>query len=84
MTGSDPKQIARELLEEAHPALIGLSHWIHANPELGYQEVLASGWVTEWLTTAGFDVRTGVGEMPTSIVGSYGPGPVPHRGVRRI
>ena len=75
MTGSDPKQIARELLEEAHPALIGLSHWIHANPELGYQEVLASGWVQEWLTTAGFDVRTGVGEMPTALVGSYGPGP---------
>jgi amidohydrolase len=75
MTGSDPKQIARELLEEAHPALIGLSHWIHANPELGYQEVLASGWVQEWLTTAGFDVRTGVGGMPTALVGSYGPGP---------
>ncbi|MFN8623867.1 MAG: amidohydrolase, partial [Chloroflexota bacterium] len=75
MNGSDPKQIARELLEEAHPALIGLSHWIHANPELGYQEVLAAGWVNEWLTTAGFDVRTGMAGMPTAIAGSYGPGP---------
>jgi amidohydrolase len=75
MNGSDPKQIARELLEEAHPALVGLSHWIHANPELGYEEVLASGWVAEWLVTAGFDVRTGVGGMPTAIVASNGPGP---------
>ena len=32
MNGSDPKQTARDLLVEAHPALVGLSHWIHANP----------------------------------------------------
>jgi amidohydrolase len=76
MSGSDPKLTVRELLEEAHPALVGLSHWIHANPELGFEETLASGWVAEWLTTAGFEVTTGAADMPTAVIGSTGPGPL--------
>ncbi len=75
MNGSDPKQTARDLLTEAHPALVGLSHWIHANPELGYQEVLASGWVADWMTSAGFEVRRGVGGMETALAASFGNGP---------
>ncbi len=75
MNGSDPRLSARELLEEAHPALVGLSHWIHANPEVGFQETLASGWVAEWLVTAGFEVETPAGGMPTAVIGRTGPGP---------
>ena len=75
MNGSDPKQTARDLLIEAHPALVGLSHWIHANPELGYQEFLASGWVADWMTTAGFDVRRNVAGLETALAASFGPGP---------
>jgi len=75
MNGSSPKQSAHDLLTEAHPALVGLSHWIHANPELGYEETLAAGWVAEWLTTAGFEVRTGIAGMDTALSGSFGPGP---------
>ncbi len=75
MTGSDPKLSARELLEEAHPALIGLSHWIHANPEVGFEEDLAAGWVAEWLTTGGFEVETGAAGLPTAVIGRTGPGP---------
>jgi amidohydrolase len=76
MDPSDPKQIVRELVERAHEALIGLSHWIHANPELGYEEHLAAGWVAEWLEKAGFAVARGVGGMETAVVGTYGPGPL--------
>ncbi|MEA2621495.1 MAG: hypothetical protein QOH61_405 [Chloroflexota bacterium] len=75
MNGSDPKQTARDLLAEAQPALVGLSHWIHANPELGYEEVLASGWVAEWMAAAGFEVRRGVAGLETALAASYGPGP---------
>ncbi len=75
MNRSDPKQSVRELLEEAHPALIGLSHWIHANPEVGFEEHHASDWVNEWLQTAGFDIERGVADMPTALVGRFGPGP---------
>jgi len=75
MNRSDPKQSVRELLEEAHPALVGLSHWIHANPEVGFEEHHASDWVNEWLQTAGFVVERGVADMPTALVGRFGSGP---------
>ena len=75
MNGSDPKLSARELLEEAHPALVGLSHWIHANPEIGFEETLASGWVAEWLVTGGFEVETRR-RRGCPRQSSAGPGPV--------
>ena len=74
MIEPDARQTARELLLEAHPALVGLSHWIHANPELGYEETLAAGWVADWMQTAGFDVRSGVAGMDTAIVATSGSG----------
>ena len=84
MTEPDPRQTARELLVEAHPSLVGLSHWIHANPELGYQETLAAGWVAEWMQSAGFDVRVGVAGMDTAIVATSGTGTLPRRTVCRV
>ena len=70
------KAAARQRVERAHEALIGLSHWIHANPELGYEERMAAGWVAEWLEKAGFDVTRGAGGLETAVIGTYGPGPL--------
>ncbi|HWH36636.1 MAG TPA: M20 family metallopeptidase [Candidatus Limnocylindrales bacterium] len=72
----DPKQIARERAQRAHPALVGLSHWIHANPELGYSETLAAGWIAEWLEKAGFEVQRTFAGVDTAVAGSFGPGPL--------
>ena len=66
----------RSTLESAHPTLIELSHRIHANPEIGYEETLASGWLADELQAAGFDVQRGVYGMPTAFVGSIGAGPL--------
>ncbi len=43
-----------------------LSHTIHANPELGYQEVKAAGWLAEFLTRQGFTVERGVAGVETA------------------
>lgn len=43
-----------------------LSHRIHANPELGYQEVKASGWLAEFLEAKGFKVERGVAGVETA------------------
>jgi amidohydrolase len=43
-----------------------LSHQIHAHPELGYQEVKAAGWITEFLAAQGFKVERGVGGVETA------------------
>jgi amidohydrolase len=46
--------------------LESLSHQIHDNPELGYQEVKASGWLTEFLAGQGFKVERGVAGVDTA------------------
>jgi len=43
-----------------------LSHRIHANPELGYQEVKASAWLAEFLTAQGFKLERGVAGVETA------------------
>lgn len=53
-------------VERESPALKKLCEDIHANPELRFEEVLASGWVCELLETRGFAVSRGHGGMPTS------------------
>jgi amidohydrolase len=76
VTATEARRAVRALLTEIHPALIGLSHWIHANPELGDEERLASGWVADWLEAAGFETRRGIGGLDTAVAGSIGPGPL--------
>ncbi len=46
--------------------LEGLSRKIHDHPELGYQEVQASGWLCGFLEAKGFQVERGVGGVPTA------------------
>ncbi|MFQ5829134.1 MAG: M20 family metallopeptidase [Candidatus Methylomirabilia bacterium] len=46
--------------------LDALSRRIHANPELGYQEVKASAWLAEFLGSKGFKVERGVAEVETA------------------
>lgn len=70
------KDEARACLTALHPALIDLSHRIHANPELGFEEVKACAWLAEMLADAGFTVQTGVCDLPTAFVAQAGHGPL--------
>ena len=51
-----------------------LSLKIHANPELGYQETKASGWLTEYLAERGFSIERGICGLATAFRGGYGEG----------
>ena len=72
----DAKAAANEKLSATQRDLIDLSHRIHANPELGFEEHLASTWLCEMLSDAGFKVEAGVCEMPTAFIARAGPGPL--------
>ena len=51
-----------------------LSLKIHSNPELGFQEVRAVTWLTQYLEENGFSVERGICQLPTAFKGSYGEG----------
>ena len=51
-----------------------LSRKIHANPELGFQETKAAGWLTQYLEANGFAVEMGICGLPTAFRASYGKG----------
>ena len=72
----DAKAGAHERLNAAQQTLIDLSHRIHANPELGYEEEKASGWLAEALDSAGFAVEMGVCDLPTAFIARAGSGPL--------
>lgn len=72
----DAKTAANEKLSATQRKLIDLSHRIHANPELGFEERLASTWLCEMLSDASFRVEAGVCEMPTAFIARAGSGPL--------
>ena len=51
-----------------------LSLKIHSNPELGFKEVRAAAWLTQYLEENGFSVERGICELPTAFRASYGQG----------
>lgn len=53
-------------VDEAWPGLIELSHKIHENPEIRFQEEKAVAWQTELLTRYGFSVEVPFAGLPTS------------------
>lgn len=71
----DLKGTARTVVESASPDLLGLSHKIHANPELGYQEHEASGWLADYLTASGLTVEKPFCGLETAFVARAGSGP---------
>jgi len=54
--------------------LIELSLKIHSTPELGFQEVKAAAWLTQYLEESGFSIERGICELPTAFRGSFGRG----------
>jgi amidohydrolase len=54
--------------------LIALSHFVHAHPELGYEEFLSSAAVADAAEQAGFDVERGIASLPTAFRATKGTG----------
>lgn len=56
----------KEEVEELKADLIELSHAIHDNPEIRFEEFQASELITQYLEKMGFWVTKGIGNMPTA------------------
>lgn len=61
-------------VRRAAPELIALSHSIHSEPELAFEEYRSAAKVCEVLASHGFEIDSGVADIPTAFTASYGSG----------
>jgi amidohydrolase len=74
---NEPTAAIREATQRIEPALIEIRRDIHANPELGFEEIRTAGVVARELSRLGIAHQTGIGK--TGVVGLIEggrPGPV--------
>jgi amidohydrolase len=72
----NPKDKARQAIESEAGSVIELSRQLHANPEIGFEEVKASAWVAGLLESRAWAVQRGAAGLPTAVVAETGPGPL--------
>jgi amidohydrolase len=68
------KQAARRTVDREAERLVGLSHTIHANPELAFEEERSSRWVAGALADGGLVVEEGICDLPTAFSATVGGG----------
>jgi amidohydrolase len=74
----DPlKQAVREAVDARRGELLGISHAIHARPELAFEEHEAARLLVDALRGAGIEVRAGCHGLPTAFAAEFGPGGAP-------
>jgi metal-dependent amidase/aminoacylase/carboxypeptidase family protein len=73
----DLKRLINEAVDRLGDELDALSRRIHDHPELGFKEVQAAGWLTEFLSAKGLKVERGSAGMDTSFVGTIETGKGP-------
>jgi amidohydrolase len=74
----DMKNKVAAAVDQLADELEGLSHRIHAHPELAFKEEKAAAWLTEFLEKQGAQVERGVGGLPTAFratIAGTGSGP---------
>ena len=64
---SEAKARLAAAVEGAREEILALSHRIHANPEVAFEEHQAAGWVAEALARHGFAVEHPAGRLATAI-----------------
>jgi amidohydrolase len=68
MSTSTPTDRLATTIAEVVPDVLDLSHRIHANPEVAYEERQAASWTGELLERHGFEITRPVGGLETAFV----------------
>ncbi|MCG8685686.1 MAG: amidohydrolase, partial [Desulfobacterales bacterium] len=71
MRPNEIKDEIRKTIDTLSPRLTDLSSKIHKNPEIGWEEVKAAGWLTDFLTKHNFKVEQGIAGLPTALRADY-------------
>lgn len=73
-TLEDAKRQVADEIRRLHPRLTTMSHTLHDNPEILFQEHEAASLLTNELDEQGFSVERGVAGLDTAFVATYGHG----------
>ena len=65
---------AAEAIDSARETLVSVSHFIHAHPEMGYEEFESAAAVADAASAAGFHVDRGIAGLPTAFRATKGAG----------
>jgi amidohydrolase len=76
----DPRVRVTAAVDDRRDQLLALSHAVHADAEVGFEEHTSSRRVADALATAGFEVTHGIDDLDTAVVARYGTGPL-HVGI---
>ena len=71
MSTSAPAKRLQSAVDEILADALDLSHRVHANPEIAFEERQASAWTAELLERHGFEVTRPVGGLETAFVASW-------------
>jgi amidohydrolase len=71
---SSARAAAQAAVDAAADDLVRLAKFIHANPEIGLEEVQASAACADFLEARGFTVERGVAGLPTAFAAAAGEG----------
>ena len=74
--GTDPREAAAQHVAQAADALVALSHEVHGDAELAFEEHRSSDRVASLLAASGFTVEHGVAGLDTAFVATAGSGPL--------
>ncbi|MCF2533682.1 amidohydrolase [Yinghuangia soli] len=73
-TSADPREAARTRLSAHREAVLALSHSLHAEPELAFEEHKSAKKIADLMEGAGFAVARGVCDLPTAFTATHGSG----------
>ncbi len=68
------RESVRAAIDAISGDLVALSHFIHAHPEMGYEEYLSAEAVASAAEDAGFILERGIAELPTAFRATSGSG----------
>ena len=74
VSGEKDKQFALAELTKKYPAYSQIAKQIWSYAELGYQETKSTALLQETLKKEGFTIQSGIAEMPTAFLATYGSG----------
>jgi amidohydrolase len=72
----DARQRVTDVVDDQRDTLLALSHAIHGDAEIGFEEHTSSARVASALAAAGFDVQHGVAGLDTAVLARFGSGPL--------